>query len=128
MLNRDGRPSGFGKVQFISPEAAEAARDQLHLKTMDDRYVEVFIFVDRPNRTKQRGGRGLGGDDGEDPRAAAAIAEMAAGVTREQVVAECRATMAQQRKQRMLLSMLGVALSQGVRSYLKQADLGLKHF
>ena len=33
--NRDGRPSGFAKVQFNSPEAAKAARDELHMQVME---------------------------------------------------------------------------------------------
>merc|ERR1740129_2015591 len=54
--------------------------------------------------------------------------DVAAGVTRETVVRECRAEMADPRKRRILLSMLGVALSPGARAYLKQTDQGLKHF
>jgi len=129
VLNRDGRPSGFARVLFVSPDAAKKCRDDLHLRSMDDRYVEVFLYSERPSRGRQRRG---GPDEGVTPGAlegsAQAIAAMAAGVTKEMVVAECRAQMADPRRRRLLLSMLGVALSNGSRAYLKQMDQGLKLF
>lgn len=130
VLNRDGRPSGFARVQFATPEAARQCQDELHLRSMDDRYVEVFLYSERPSRGRQRRGAPddgvtLGTADGAPLRVANAEAP---AVSREQVVRECRAEMADAKNRRTLLSMLGVALSPGARSYLKQMDQGLKHF
>lgn len=133
VLNRDGRPSGFARVLFGTPEAARQCRDELHLRSMEDRYVEVFLYSERPSRGRQRQGRGVQEDGsvvlgGAGEPGARYSPNEAAGVTREQVVRECRTEMAEPKKRRLLLSMLGVALSPGARSYLKQMDQGLKHF
>lgn len=122
VLNRDGRPSGFARVVFSCPEAARTCRDDLHLRGMDDRYVEVFLYPERPSK-----GRSRRIEDGSAAERALTLAD-AAGVTKEQVVRECRNEMSAPGKRRMLLSMLGVTLSQGSRAYLKQIDQGLKHF
>lgn len=122
VLNRDGRPSGFARVMFNSPEAARTCRDELHLRGMDDRYVEVFLYPERPSK-----GRSRRIEDGSASERALTLAD-AAGVTKEQVVRECRNEMSAPGKRRMLLSMLGVTLSTGSRAYLKQIDQGLKHF
>lgn len=122
VLNRDGRPSGFARVVFNSAEAARACRDDLHLRGMEDRYVEVFLYPERPSK-----GRSRRIEDGSASERALTLAD-AAGVTKEQVVRECRNEMSAPGKRRMLLSMLGVTLSQGSRAYLKQIDQGLKHF
>lgn len=118
ILNRDGRPSGFARVLFESQESARLARDELHLRGMEDRYVEVFLYPERPSK-----GRNRRLEEGEKP----AMAE-ANGMTLDTVVNECRAEMAKPGKRKMLLSMLGVNLSAGARAYLKQMDQGLKHF
>lgn len=124
--NRDGRPSGFARVQFISPEHAKKCVNDLHLRSMEDRYVEVFLYSERPSKGRQRrGGHEEGAVAPGDARAAPVVD---ASVTREQVVLECRMQMADAKKRRLLLSMLGVALSPGARAYLKQMDQGLKHF
>lgn len=120
VLNRDGRPSGFARVMFGCEEAARAARDELHLKGMEDRYVEVFLYPDRPSKGKNRRleeaqEKGSGGVE-------------TTGMTLDVVINECRTEMAKPGKRRMLLSMLGVNLSPGARAYLKQMDQGLKHF
>ncbi|CAE8629208.1 unnamed protein product, partial [Polarella glacialis] len=120
VLNRDGRPSGFARVVFVSQEAAKTARDDLHLRGMEDRYVEVFLYSERPSKGRTR--------KLEDGQTANSTLAEAAGVTKEQVVNECRAEMRPGAKRRMLLSMLGVTLSSGARAYLKQIDQGLKHF
>mmetsp|Transcript_10115 Transcript_10115/g.29943 ORF Transcript_10115/g.29943 Transcript_10115/m.29943 type:complete len:793 (-) Transcript_10115:299-2677(-) len=140
--NRDGRPSGFARVRLVSPEAAQACRDDLHLHSMEDRYVEVFVYSERPGKGRQRTRTGEEHNMGNSPEKEShktaspprdegprniCLAE-AAGVTREQVVRECRQEMARQPRRRMLLSMLGVNLSAGGRAYLKQMDQGLKHF
>mmetsp|Transcript_82799 Transcript_82799/g.229913 ORF Transcript_82799/g.229913 Transcript_82799/m.229913 type:complete len:743 (+) Transcript_82799:78-2306(+) len=132
VLNRDGRPSGFARVQFTSPEVAKQCQDDLHLRSMDDRYVEVFLYSERPSRGRQRRGTEDGatvpssGDAAGGGRGPGSLDVPAA--SREQVVKECRAEMAEPKNRRLLLSMLGVALSPGARSYLKQMDQGLKHF
>lgn len=120
VLNRDGRPSGFARVMFGTEEAARAARDDLHLKGMEDRYVEVFLYPERPSKGKNRRleeaqDKGNGGVE-------------TTGMTLDVVINECRTEMAKPGKRRMLLSMLGVNLSPGARAYLKQMDQGLKHF
>lgn len=120
VLNRDGRPSGFARVIFDSPEAAMRARDELHLQTMDDRYVEVFLFNERPNK-----GRKTQGPDGIS---AVHSIDAIMGIGKEQVVRELRQEMSDPSRRKVLLSMLGVALSPGVRSYLKHIDQGLKNF
>lgn len=142
VLNRDGRPSGFARVQFSSQEAAREARDELHMCIMKtsnstanagtagadalgtgDRYVEMFLFSERPNKLrfkKTAPGDGTGNADEEE------LANL--GVTKEQVVTECREHMSSPGKGQLLLSMLGVALSQPARLYLKKTDQGLKHF
>jgi len=125
MLNRDGRPSGFARVTMQSPEAARRCRDELHLKAMDDRYVEVFIYSDRPSRGRQR----RGPQEEETPeKTVRTLPQEAAGITRIQVVSECRTQMADSKRRRLMLSMLGEALSPGVRSYLKHMYQGLKNF
>lgn len=129
VLNRDGRPSGFARVLFTSSEAAKRCRDEMHLRSMDDRYVEVFLFSERPSKGKKQRGEELVAVPGPDGVARNLFAaEAAAGVTKEQVVRECRAEMADPSKRKLLLSMLGVALSAGSRAYLKQIDQGLKNF
>jgi len=119
-------------VQFNSPEAAKAARDELHMQVMEvsgnnsataagqGRYVEVFIFSERPNMLKNRKTHIEGGIEDEGTTADASC------FSKDQVVAECRAHMALPGKDQLLLSMLGVALSQGARIYLKTTDQGLK--
>jgi hypothetical protein len=126
--NRDGRPSGFARVQFSTPEHAKKCVSDLHLRSMEDRYVEVFLYSERPSKGRQRRGGHEEGAPAVSEAARLAAAVDASGVTRDQVVRECRAQMADIKKRRLLLSMLGVALSPGARSYLKQMDQGLKHF
>lgn len=132
VLNRDGRPSGFARVQFTSPAAARAARDELHnavMKTASDggssqeRYVEIFLYSERPNKLRFR--KGLGSADG--PNTVAGNDE-AGDKMKHQVIQECRHHMTNPGKSQLLLSMLGVALSPSSRLHLKKTDLGLKHF
>jgi len=130
--NRDGRPSGFARVQFTSPASASKCVADLHLRSMDDRYVEVFLYNERPS--KGRKGRGSQEDGttaqgaGESVPPSVAVDTSGVAVTREHVVSEVRAEMGDIQKRRQLLSMLGVALSPPARAYLKQMDQGLKHF
>eukprot|EP00434_Breviolum_minutum_P003555 symbB.v1.2.003128.t1/scaffold128.1/size312424/2 len=98
VLNRDGRPSGFARVIFESEEAARAARDELHLRGMEDRYVEVFLYPERPSK-----GRNRRLEEGHEKNAALAEAN---GMSPEVVVNECRTEMSKPTKRRMLLSML----------------------
>jgi len=144
VLNRDGRPSGFARVQFNSAAAARSVRDELHMQHMKvaagggagtgggtadqnagDRYVEIFLFSERPNKLRFK--KSTVGDSG-----ATNIEEeeefVSLGVTKDQVAKELRDHMASPGKGQLLLSMLGVALSQGARLYLKKTDQGLKHF
>lgn len=137
VLNRDGRPSGFARVQFKSPEMAKAARDDRHMRVMQvggtgaqteaqgasDRYVEMFLYSERPNklRFKKLSGEGQENPDNEEDMEAL-------GITKETIVNECRVHMKCPGKGQLLLSMLGVALSPAARLFLKKSDQGLKHF
>lgn len=127
LLNRDGKPSGFARVQFTSPQAAQLCREQLHRQQMGDRYVEVLACSDRAakarnRRTTEAGGNETGGS--------AALPEGGAPeyIEQERVLEECREHMRTNGYQPVLLSMLGIALSPPVRNYLRRANLGLKHF
>jgi len=133
VLNRDGRPSGFGRVQFKTPEAARHCRDDLHMRVMEvsgeksadrdrgDRYVEIFLYSERPNKLRFKKAVGET-NDGQDDEIEAL------GITKQHVLDECRQHMSMEGKSKLLLSMLGVALSPGSRLYLKKTDQGLKHF
>lgn len=141
VANRDGRPSGFARVQFDSPAAAKSARDGLHMQMMElagggsggagasgaacsgvqERYVELFLYSERPNKLrikKLATGSGCGEEEAVE----------ASKVSKEQVVVECREHMMSPGKGHLLLSMLGVALSESARLYLKRTDQGLKQF
>jgi hypothetical protein len=50
IMNHKGRPSGFAKLWFNTPEAAVACCSELHLRNLEDRYIEVFLHVDSPDR------------------------------------------------------------------------------
>lgn len=130
--NRDGRPSGFARVQFDSPEVAKAVRDELHNAVMNTaavtgkgqvrqtRYVEIFLYSERPHR--MRFPRDMT-TDGEGGNVGAVYPE----VTTEQVIQECRIGMAIPGRHELRLSMLGVVLSAGARAHLKKTNQGLKH-
>lgn len=130
ILNRDGRPSGFARVQFVSPATARQAKEALHMQRMEpaaqgesgtqERYVEVFMFTERPNKLRFKKT-----STGDDTASTEDIEIM--GVTATQIIEECRKHMSSLGKGQVLLSMLGVALSPGARMYLKHTDKGLKH-
>mmetsp|Transcript_95345 Transcript_95345/g.213254 ORF Transcript_95345/g.213254 Transcript_95345/m.213254 type:complete len:632 (-) Transcript_95345:43-1938(-) len=122
MLNHLGRATGFAHVQFVSPEASRACADALHLRELEERYVEVFVYSERPLRMKARE-RQAHVVEAQTPEAKEAL-----DLTPEQVLAEVRAYMSVPGRQVLLLSKLGVALSPGVRAFLKQPDMGLKTF
>eukprot|EP00927_Polykrikos_kofoidii_P023550 TRINITY_DN21664_c0_g1_i1.p1 TRINITY_DN21664_c0_g1~~TRINITY_DN21664_c0_g1_i1.p1 ORF type:complete len:1133 (-),score=223.70 TRINITY_DN21664_c0_g1_i1:79-3390(-) len=126
--NRDGKPSGFARVSFVSPEAARRARDALHNKEMDERYVEVFLYSERPIRSRQRRGLQEDGGAGDGQGARASSKAESSGITREHVVRECRCLMAHPKKRRLLMSTVGAEMSAGARTYLKHMDQGLKSF
>mmetsp|Transcript_40875 Transcript_40875/g.94897 ORF Transcript_40875/g.94897 Transcript_40875/m.94897 type:complete len:642 (-) Transcript_40875:34-1959(-) len=122
LSNRDGRPSGFARVFFVSPQAAHKCRDALHKKKMGDRYIEVLACADRRGRRKAE-------DFIKEPALAAAALDAASeSEEKERVLQECRDHMSVPGRQQILLSMLGIALSEPARAYLRRANLGLKHF
>eukprot|EP00928_Gymnodinium_smaydae_P033188 TRINITY_DN23838_c0_g2_i1.p1 TRINITY_DN23838_c0_g2~~TRINITY_DN23838_c0_g2_i1.p1 ORF type:complete len:980 (+),score=235.02 TRINITY_DN23838_c0_g2_i1:232-3171(+) len=127
LLNRDGRPSGFAKVQFKSPEAAKACREALHRQPMGDRYVEVLACTERNNKVRNRNRAGE-----VDVVATSIVATPTDANTeameRERILQECRDHMRMPGRNQLLLSMLGIALSAPARAYLRRANLGLKHF
>jgi len=139
LLNRDGRPSGFARVQFTSPEAAMACRASLHRQQMGDRYVEVLLCSERAGgkaRHRRIGTTGEGGAPaevsgtgaGEGTAVCGADGTGADAVERERVLRECREHMVMPGRQQLLLSMLGIALSPPARNYLRRSTIGLKHF
>eukprot|EP00930_Biecheleria_cincta_P007896 TRINITY_DN1091_c0_g1_i2.p1 TRINITY_DN1091_c0_g1~~TRINITY_DN1091_c0_g1_i2.p1 ORF type:complete len:707 (+),score=150.75 TRINITY_DN1091_c0_g1_i2:100-2220(+) len=117
ILNRDGRPSGFARVVFTSADAARACRDDLHCRSMDDRYIEIFLYTERPSRLGRKAAEWA-------PRPVDGTTR----IKKEQVVGECRIMIHASGNNHMLLSLLGVMLSEGSRAYLKETDQGLKHF
>lgn len=119
LLNRDGRPSGFARIQFNTPQATQACRDALHKQQMGDRYVEVLACSERGCKSRRHRATDL--DTGATVDAATDLRE------RERVLEECRLHM--RRPDRSpLLSMLGIALSEPSRDYLKRLNMGLKQF
>jgi RNA recognition motif-containing protein len=129
VVNRDGRPSGFARLQFNSLEAAERCRDEVHMRTMEDRYVECFLYNDRPNKVNKKNVKDKvleGNPEFEQPRPPKPPIDVS-HVTREQVRQEVEEYMQAAGRNRLLLSMLGVALSQEARTFLKKIDQGLKN-
>lgn len=125
LLNRDGRPSGFARVQFTSPHAAQACREALHRQQMGDRYIEVLACSDRAGKARHRRAAEAGVVDGGVPATGDSASEY---LERERVLQECQEHMRMPGRNQLLLSMLGIALSQPARAYLRRANLGLKHF
>jgi len=125
LLNRDGRPSGFARVQLTSPAAAQLCREALHRQPMGDRYIEVLACSDRAGKARQRRAAEAGAAEGCAPAAADSASEY---LERERVLQECQEHMRTPGRSQLLLSMLGIALSQPARAYLRRANLGLKHF
>lgn len=137
LLKSDGRPSGFARVQFVSPAAAQMACDDLHQRLMTPcgptqeksaRYVEAFLYSERPGKFRFKKGSA-------SPDKRVMQESFASGVDNnvevphampEQAMAEIRAHMAQVGQQELLLSMLGVALSPATRLYLRKGGGGVK--
>jgi hypothetical protein len=128
LLNRDGRPSGFARVQFVSPEAAKAAREALHKTSMGDRYVEVLACSDRAGKARHRRAIAAEVEAMEAPGTECVMDSTTEAVERERVLQECRDHMRMPGRHQILLSMLGIALSPAARNYLRRLNLGLKHF
>lgn len=140
LLKSDGRPSGFARVQFASPAAAQAARDDLHQRSMtpcgptqekSGRYVEAFLYSDRPGKLRFKKGsasleKGVAQELGASASDAHSELPPAARAMPEQAMAEIRAHMTQLGHQELLLSMLGVALSPATRLYLRKGGSGVK--
>eukprot|EP00930_Biecheleria_cincta_P011100 TRINITY_DN11360_c0_g1_i1.p1 TRINITY_DN11360_c0_g1~~TRINITY_DN11360_c0_g1_i1.p1 ORF type:complete len:781 (-),score=117.75 TRINITY_DN11360_c0_g1_i1:222-2477(-) len=127
LLNRDGRPSGFARVFFTSPQAAQNCRDSLHKKQMKERYIEVLANTERSVKARNRrvAEADAGIADNAIPASADAASEQA---ERERILQECRDHMSIPGHQTLLLSMLGIALSEPARQYLRRVNMGLKHF
>lgn len=123
LLNRDGRPSGFARVQFTTTQAAQACREALHRQPMGDRYVEVLACSDRAGKARHRRAT-----EAEAVATAVPADGAAEYLERERVLQECQEHMRMPGRNQLLLSMLGIALSPPARAYLRRANLGLKHF
>lgn len=123
LLNRDGRPSGFARVQLASPQAAQACREALHRKQMGDRYVEVLACSERAKGRQRRTTELV-----PDPSGSGGACDRASDIVEmERVLQECREHMCMPGRCQLLLSMLGIALSPASRAFLRRANLGLKH-
>ncbi|CAK8988364.1 unnamed protein product [Durusdinium trenchii] len=121
LSNRDGRPSGFARIFFVSPQAAHKCKEALHRKQMGDRYVEV-LGTDRGRGRARKGTE----EDLSVPQAPFDAATEQ--VEKERVLSECREHLSAPGRNQTLLSMLGIALTEPARNYLRRANLGLKHF
>lgn len=121
--NRDGRPSGFARVQFTTPEAACACRQDMHRQPMGDRYVEVLACSDRDRKAKNRRN-----SDSADPSSGVSTDANFDPAERDRLLQECREHMRHPDRHHLLLSTLGTALSAPSRAYLRRMNLGLKHF
>lgn len=138
LLKSDGRPSGFARVQFVSPAAAQIACDDLHQRLMtpcgptqekSGRYVEAFLYSDRPGKLRfKKGFASL--DKGVVQETFASAFDTNVEVPHampEIAMAEIRAHMeSRSGQQELLLSMLGVALSPATRLYLRKGGSGVK--
>ena len=125
LSNRDGRPSGFARVFFVSPQAAHKCKDALHRKQMGDRYVEVLASDRSRGRKNKAGGANVEEKEQVQQTPLDAATEQA---EKERVLSECRDHLSAPGRQQTLLSMLGIALTDPARNYLRRANLGLKHF
>lgn len=103
--NRDGRPSGLAMVSFVSQATARIAQRDLDRKMMGTRYIEVFGPL---NHNTHRFMKNPG------------------PMTEVMVLRELRALL--RKKGAMLMSMLGVLLSDEGRQFLKSQGIGLKAF
>lgn len=94
---------------------------------MKDRYIEVLANTERSVKARNR--RAAEADasiaDSVTPVSADAASEQ---VERERILQECRDHMSIPGHQTLLLSMLGIALSEPARQYLRRMNMGLKHF
>jgi len=119
--SRGKRPSGFAKIQLNSPESARDACKCLHNCLMSDRYIEVFLADDKKCKHIAKI---LAVADCASP--ADAVNSQEDQQARSAVVQECRDFMERSGCNPLLLSMLGGALSNASRLYLKRANQGLK--
>eukprot|EP00397_Hematodinium_sp_SG-2012_P001816 GEMP01001821.1.p1 GENE.GEMP01001821.1~~GEMP01001821.1.p1 ORF type:complete len:423 (+),score=58.66 GEMP01001821.1:187-1455(+) len=103
--NRDGRPSGLAMASFVSQATARIAQRDLDRKMMGSRYIEVFGPLNQStHRTFKNHGP---------------ISELT-------VLRELRSLL--RKKGTMLMSMMGVLLSDEARQFLKSHGIGLKAF
>merc|ERR1719491_400328 len=97
---------------------------------MNDRYIEVLACSERAGKARHR--RAAAAEGGFDPAEGGVAGEVLDGaseaIERERVLQECRDHMMMPGRNHLLLSMLGIALSQPARAYLRRQNLGLKHF
>eukprot|EP00927_Polykrikos_kofoidii_P044692 TRINITY_DN38590_c0_g1_i1.p1 TRINITY_DN38590_c0_g1~~TRINITY_DN38590_c0_g1_i1.p1 ORF type:complete len:973 (-),score=164.65 TRINITY_DN38590_c0_g1_i1:370-3288(-) len=129
LMNRDGRPSGFARLQFVSPEAAKACQENLHEQKMGDRYIEVLACTERAGKMRHRRAvEAIPTDDGTTTAGVESLDTASEAMERERILQECRNHMRMPGNNHILLSMLGAALTSPARAYLRRANLGLKHF
>lgn len=124
VANRNGKPSGYARVQFNSIESAQRCKEELHMRTMNDRYIECFMYSDCSWVYKGA----LKNTEVEYPWPAWPTRSVinVSHISSEQVRQQIEEHMWAVGQNRVLLSNLGVALSQEVRTFLKRT--GLKSF
>merc|ERR1712137_213233 len=123
----DGRASGFANVQFASPAEALAAREGLHMKSMDlktpsvdpSRYIEILPMSERAMKLRFKKATAY---------EALTNSEEHKTITEDDVLKECRWHLKTPGSDTLLLSMLGVALSPAAHAYLKRSEQGVKCF
>lgn len=129
ILDHKGRISGFARLQFKTREAAQRCKEEVHMKTMEDRYVECFLYDDPPfkmssgiakNKVVEEYSEGEPQGPLAHPRPLTSPIDIS-HVTPEQVCQEVEQYLQAAGQNRMLLSMLGVALSQESRTFLKKS-------
>jgi len=131
MYSRGGRPSGLARVQFEDVEVAREAQSELHMCVMTvsatkgtgakDRYIEAFLASETPFNVKHDYTAQT-----KDPSAHRSDANGHGGMPIEGVYQECREYLGSCVGTQVVLSILGAALSDGSRTYLKKSGMRLK--
>jgi len=127
---RDGRTTGFATVYFHGPtgyERAVNAQEKLHMKTLDGRYVEVFLKVAVARKTPDLTPMEMStASPSDDSRSGFASSSASEDITEERAVEELVSFIQAQSSSTVLLSMLGVAAGDETRRWLRENGIGLK--
>eukprot|EP00929_Paragymnodinium_shiwhaense_P064372 TRINITY_DN32233_c0_g1_i1.p1 TRINITY_DN32233_c0_g1~~TRINITY_DN32233_c0_g1_i1.p1 ORF type:complete len:488 (-),score=80.25 TRINITY_DN32233_c0_g1_i1:474-1865(-) len=125
LLNKSKKPSGIAIVHFNSPDAAKRCIDEMHGEHMGDRYIELQFH------TEEAEARDKANKKTEAKDVAQPIGEASSeGIDDEMLLEDLRAYISEEAKLKkdILLSAIGIALTDEARSYLKRSKLGVKGF